>query len=249
MARKLTAEEVKSMFEPRKAHWYEASFIIALLPAILGGALASIWGGKFGEIVGSSYSASIIILPLALIASVVLSSSYRTRETILLQIQAVMACAEGLKSHLARNPKLKEAYLTAAFALGKFLRAETRSNREMRGAVRALHNAFGPEKTASGNGVIARFSLAYLTFGSQQIRTTPKAVIIAFVIFLVMAIVSVVFSRNMGVTFIMLGLIYSLSGIVLVSVNMVRVLGTRGSQYRVSELISSLLDGVEDESN
>lgn len=246
---RLEVRAVKERFPPRKAYFYERSFVVALLPAIIALLVMLFWGGTFAENVGGGYSPAVAIIPLTLVSAIILSYAFSIRKDILTEVQKLKGEGEAIKTLFEIKKDLRQAYLQAIDALAEILRGETNGDYETKAlaAVNSLYTAYGAEDATRSNSVIPRFVSSYMLVISSKIRSSPQAIVIASILFLGAAAAPVLFNDKPVDQVALVVLTYAFSVLLMVSNNMLRVFGTKGSQLRVTETLNALLRGMEDE--
>jgi len=265
-------QEIIMQFQPRELRFYERSFVAAFIIVLISLAAMLFLEFIIPKQLSLSHSVNVVFIPWALMSAIFMGYAYATRRTGLIEINTLLANADALKAYInagcgksstvvgdgggQTERPLREAFMHCVEVLGKRLRnLNVDSDEDFSSALQQLYGAFGPEKAAAGNGVIPKFGRSYYIVGSKKLKKPQTAVLLMFIVFWLVTIVSAVLINSDGIlhdTYILnpdhvfvLTFVYAFSLVCLVARNMLAIFGTKKSQYRVSLLVERLLYGLK----
>gem|GEM_PF-4925950 len=240
----LTKKHILGKFVPRdKAEWYERSFAIAFVPVlvVVAVALISHAAKRHGwSLSDPTSNPNLLAVPAGLVVAAVFAAAMRTNSAVQEKLEIARVASAIFRSLTREQQELEQAFFRLIMSFGRVLR-DNAPQEEMLENVTALSTAYGAEKAASVNGALPKLCEA-LTFAvSKPVRNFPRAVSVAFWVFLSLVMIIPVFTSGVGSILTAAMLVYAFAVIFFVSQNLIQVFGTKGSQTRVSQILKDLL--------
>ena len=262
---KITIASIRKALQPREYDWWQGSLGRAIYPALatvilsiaslaLGSPLTSLVGDKF---------LTVVIAPLALISLFFLNQASTTRRGIMSSTEGLRGPASFIRSYFKmliregegdakkkeKGENIKQAFINAVAILAKAMRPDI--DLDTKGltsddATENLSDVSDPEKSAFGNGAFTQFTKEYFQPGSPYLRKNLPALNFSAWLLVGISITSVLFTKQIMEQVILCLVVYAFSAIIFLSINMMEVFGTKGSQIRVSEKVEELLNKLKD---